>query len=45
MINREESKWNLWLEKHLKIKTKSCQSRRQTSNVERTFENFVWKPS
>ena len=33
-----DNKWSKWREKHLETKTKSCQPRRKTSKVEKTFQ-------
>ena len=34
-----------WKEEHIKGKTKNCLPKRETSEVERTFQESAWKPS
>ena len=44
-ISISDSKWSEWKEKHLKSKSKNCEPRRKTSDIERTFQESAWKPS
>ena len=45
MISVEDSKRREQKEEHLKSKAKSYQPRRKTSEVERTLQEYGWKPS
>ena len=41
----DDGKWSGWKEEHIKSETKSCQQRRKTLKLERTFEESSWKPT
>ena len=45
MISMADNKWRDQKEDYFKNKTKSCQPKRKTSKVERTFQGPTQKPS